>query len=603
MVAIASEPCVAPHRNVLLTPFLERVEHVPDAPPGPGSEDLAIPGGFVPWWDPPLGQTLLTSPQAMPVDLEGLMLSSLSHSARVRFLCEARQIAQTQVCEAQGAFDWRTFAESKFQGLSEPVGNLLTTGGADRYRDRNWYYSGGFRRQAYSGAQVEVSQRLGFENSNSIYFYPQDQGTSCLAISLTQPLLRGAGAAYNTRLIVLAEIETATSDREFLRNAQAHLIEVNRAYWQLYLARSMLLQKRRLSEQAEQIHAELVRRQQIDAVDSQILQAKAAVAKRRAEIVRAEMSVRNMESRIRAMVNDPALSALPGPELLPSCPASPQWVDVRMRESIRVALLNRPEIEQALCQVSASRVKLNVSENDLLPVLDMIMETYAKGLRGDSDIGGALGYQFSQGEPTYTLGLAFEVPLGNQTAKARNRRQQIELRKTICQYTETVETIWAEVEIAVREVQTAWQETAGQYHAMIAKQAELRSLDARWRLLAGDGAVASVLLEQLLENQEALAATEFAFANSLVGYNAALTQLKQADGTLLQIQPVCGPTFCRGGCPPMLLQERPDRDPVPTAPPLLEANRVIRLPAEGSAGVVRLPVEQANRPTRLPAVR
>ena len=77
-----------------------------------------------------------------------------------------------------------------------------------------------------------------------------------------------------------------------------------------------------------------------------------------------------------------------------------------------------------------------------------------------------------------------------------------------------VESMLTEVEIAVRDTETAFLEMVANYHALSASQAEVECFEQRWRLLAGDGSVASVLLEQLLEGQERLAAAEFAFANN-----------------------------------------------------------------------------------------
>jgi len=45
----------------------------------------------------------------------------------------------------------------------------------------------------------------------------------------------------------------------------------------------------------------------VDAVQRQVLRARAAVATRRSEIVRARTSIRNAESQLRLLVNDPVL--------------------------------------------------------------------------------------------------------------------------------------------------------------------------------------------------------------------------------------------------------------------------------------------------------
>jgi len=550
-------------RCVLLRPFLERVQQMPEAEPtGVDARVLEFPRPFVPWWQPTTTSPMASPDGSMAMDLENLLLGTLAHSARIRFYAAARQAAQTNIAETQAAFDWHAFAESKFIDTSEPVGNLLTTGGSPRYRDHNWYASGGFRRRAPGGGEFDVSQRLGYEDNNSIYFFPTQQGTAVLSMSFTRPLLRGAGVDYNARLIVLAQLDAASSDKEFLKQAQVHLLEVTRAYWQLYLTRAVLLQKRRLLEDARRICTELESRQHVDAMQPQILQARAAVARRTAEIVRAETTIRNTESRIRALVNDPLLADAPGRELIPAEPPGTECVPVSMREALTATLSNRSEIQQALNEISAARVKLQVAENELLPALNVVLETYAKGLEGNSEIGTALGNEFAEGEPSYTAGLVLDLPLSNRAAKARQCRQVIELSKSLAALAETVAKTLAETEIAVRDVHTAYRELGAQYHAMVAETEEVRCLEARWRLLAGNGDVATVLLDQLLQNQEERSAAEFAFASAQVEYNLALTRLKQAEGTLLQVSRFPCSGSLAGGDSGLMLQKRPGESPV-----------------------------------------
>ncbi|GAG18323.1 unnamed protein product, partial [marine sediment metagenome] len=258
--------------------------------------------------------------------------------------------------------------------------------------------------------------------------------------------------------IVLAEIDAGTAEEQFLRLAQAHLLNVTEAYWQLYLMRATLLQKRRLYDQGEQIHARLESRKDIDALATQILQAKAAVAKRWAAIFRAETNVKNVQSRIRSLVNDPQLGMLSGLELVPHERPAAECVEICMRDSLTTALMKRPEIEQAIDKICAAKVGLGVSRNNLLPALDLVLETYVSGLEGRSDIGQAMANQFGQGEPSYTVGLTLDLPLNNRAAKARYRQRQLELQKMIHEFATTVETIWAEVEVSVREVQTSYRE-------------------------------------------------------------------------------------------------------------------------------------------------
>ena len=116
--------------------------------------------------------------------------------------------------------------------------------------------------------------------------------------------------------------------------------------------------------------------------------------------------------------------------------------------------------------------------------------------------------QFSLGEPSYTAGLVFEVPLHRRAAKARHQRRQLQLRQITQQFDETVQTLSTEVEVAVREVSATFRELLGKYRAMNAAVAEVDYLTRRWELLSGDDRSGSFLLEDLLDAQDRLAIEE-----------------------------------------------------------------------------------------------
>ena len=89
------------------------------------------------------------------------------------------------------------------------------------------------------------------------------------------------------------------------------------------------------------------------------------------------------------------------------------------------------------------------------------------------------------------------------------------------------------MEIAVRDVDTAYREMVSKYHAMAAGEAEIAYLTARWRALPGDQQNAGFALDELLSAQERLAQAEFDFATAEAGYNVALIGLCCATGTMV----------------------------------------------------------------------
>jgi len=495
----------------------------------------AQPVEFRPWWDGPVMGTLRTSPAALSVDINWLIVQALQHSARVRAISDRGLIAETAILQAEAEFDTAAFVESKFVRTSVPTGSTLDAGaGVARLREGDWSHNAGLRRKNQHGGRFEVAQRIGTQISNSTFFFPEDQGNARLTLSYNQPLLNSAGRAYNTSLIVLAELDTRIAADAMSTELQDHLLSVTEAYWELRTQRVTYLQKEQHLRRAQVILERLEKRKDLDSLASQIARARAAVAMRRAETIRAAAEIRNTESRVRSLVNSPDLAGQGEQELIPTQPPLNDYIPVDMQDALTSALDHRPEIDAAAQEIEAARVRLNLSENQLLPVLDVVLETYVSGLRGDFDIGQSFADQFSRGEPSYTAGLVFEVPLHRRAAKAQHQRRQIELRQLGNQFQATVETLRAEVEVSVREVDTAYRELQGKFHSMVAAESDAGYLQRRWELLPGDDRSASFLLEDLLDAQDRLSAEESGFAKSQVDYALSLTRLNRATGTLLQ---------------------------------------------------------------------
>ena len=95
-----------------------------------------------------------------------------------------------------------------------------------------------------NGAEFELEQKLGFHNSNSRFFVPQDQGTATLMLNFSQPLLQGGGAMVNRSQILIAQANEGAAWENFQTELQKELLAVVQIYWDLYLKRSRFLQQR-----------------------------------------------------------------------------------------------------------------------------------------------------------------------------------------------------------------------------------------------------------------------------------------------------------------------------------------------------------------------
>jgi outer membrane protein TolC len=521
-----------------MDPYYGRTARMPagrEGSPTP-SPSVQLPADFVAWWDPLVRQSAGLAPQTLPVEVATLVQQALANAPQVQALQADPEVQYTIVRQEEATFDWRSFLEAKYSDLSDPVGNELTLGpgGGNRFIDNKVHGQGGLKRRTTSGGELSIAQSIGHEYSNSRFLQPNAQSTSRLELSFRQPLLSKAGTVYNQNQIVLAGINSNISSDETLQELQSHLYQVAEAYWNLYRARSEFFQRQKLLASAQKVLQTLEGRHQVDTIPRQILRARAAVARAESRMQRAVTDIRNGESQLRLLVNDPSMINCGPLEFTPAESPAAMPSPTGLQDTLQTALVNRPDISRAIRQMRVSSVQVGVSKSELLPKLDFIVSSYVAGLQAQSQIGPSINDQFTAGRPGYTAGFEFEVPLGNRAAKARMEQRQWELKRAISAFRVTVETSLTEVEIATREVDTSYREMLGKYQAMFAAQNEVAYLQDRFNTLPMIEDSTMLLLEDLLGGYERLADEESAFVQAQTGYALSLIQLRRATGTLMR---------------------------------------------------------------------
>lgn len=529
---------VAPGPTGQLEPVARTVDPGEAIPvPPPATEGLpAASGGGNAWWGQQVAQPLANeSNTTVAMSIGDLFSRALANSNQIKVFSDLPLIRDTAISEAEGRFDPRFFAEGEYRSLSEPVGSTLQTGGANRFREDEFSVRAGAKQQIITGGEVTLSQRLGYTDSNSNYFIPDDQAAAELQLSIRQPLLQGFGIDYTMAAVRIATIDRNIAVAEFQRQIEQHLLEVVRNYWTLYYLRANLLQQQRLVAETANVLGALRARASIDVLPSDIAQANAALAKQKAQLVRIRSGIDDAEARLATLLSDGALAAS-GTEIVPSQEPITAFVGSALEDVGALAIENRPEVRQVVGQLQAAALRRDVAEEDLLPTLDLIARTYVSGLSGDYDTGRAFGSQFDEGRPSWAVGFYFEIPLDNTIDEAVYTRRRLELRQLENQVRTTTETVLLEAQVAVREVRTAYNEMLANKDAMEAADREVRSLRARG--LGGGSESGSAYLNTLLDSLEERAAAEDAYIRSVVSYNVALFTVERAAGTLLSVRDI-----------------------------------------------------------------
>ncbi|MCP4175254.1 MAG: TolC family protein [Fuerstiella sp.] len=494
-----------------------------------------LPPGFRPWWDATVRQSTGLAKTSVNVDVNKLLQDAMLYSPQVIAIQTKPEVQYRVVTQEAAKFDWSAFLEATYDDLNDPIGNELTTNnGATRLLTRKAVGTSGFRKKNLHGGELRIAQNIGHENQNSSFFVPNNQGTARFELSYRQPLLDGAGRAYNESEIVLAQIQANSSEDEVVDALQDHLIKVTEAYWTLYRARAEFLQRQKLFRSSREVLTTLKGRNQVDTIPRQILRAKAAVARSQTGIQRTVARVRDAEAQLRLLVNSPEMLNGGPTELTPVEPPGMITENSELRDVLHTALVNRTDISEAIRKMRASGVQLGVSRTELLPRLDFLVKSYVSDLTGGSNVGRSYRDQFQDNRPGVTVGFEFEIPLGNRAAQAKYEQRQWELKRSVNVFRATVEKSLTDVEIANREVATAYSEMQSRFQAMSAAENETAYLQDRFDVLPMVEDSATLLLEDLLDSFERLADEEAGFVQALVDHAIAIVKLKKEIGILLR---------------------------------------------------------------------
>lgn len=268
------------------------------------------------------------------------------------------------------------------------------------------------------------------------------------------------------------------------------------------------------------------------------MRAAGAVAQRRAAVKRAEIGVKNQEAVIWSLTNAPDLANRKKIEILPANAPECRPLPLTVTGSVAEALDRRPEVGIVFEKIRSAQTRLGIAEHELLPSLNLVMETYVRGLEGDYDVGRSLSRQFDSGAPSYSIGLSFLMPYGNAAAKANLQRRQLEMSQLAHELNATLKRVTVEVENALRDIEATLVTLEADRESMEATIAELEYLHDRWRMLPGDDRLASLILDELLTVLDRVVVAESAYAQSQVDHAMAIIRYKRAAGMLLQTEPV-----------------------------------------------------------------
>ena len=321
------------------------------------------------------------------------------------------------------------------------------------------------------GGRYSIDWNNARTETNNVFFSYNPSYTSNVALSYTQPLLRGFRIDDPRRRLLVSRLNRHISDIDLRETIANTLAEVRRAYWDLVYAKASVGVQQQALDLAERLVRDNRARVEIGTLAPiDVVQAQSEAAARRQSLAEAEQQLRTAEIALKQLIvdgtDDEAWDAEINAVDRPVLDQGPIDVDA----AIRTALDARTDVARTRRQQEINDVTLQNLENATLPALDLVGSFRLQGQGGTERIspflggpasltipggyGDALDDVFRADFPDWTVRLQLSYPLGQSAQKAAHARARLQVRQTRAQIRQIELRIAAEVTNAAVQIES-----------------------------------------------------------------------------------------------------------------------------------------------------
>ena len=490
--------------------MLREIQTLDLKPAGPEMQTRPVPDAN----QPPPAELELTLEQCRALALENNL------DLKAQLISPA--IAAERISEEEARFEAALVSNLSYSKSDTPVGSILDITGSNVDYGRADL---GVQMPLRTGGTLTFDLADNRTKTDSSYSVFNPSYSSDLSVSLSQPLLRGAGTRANTHAIRLAAYDRQITDARTKLEVIRTIAAVDRLYWRLYaarrelevrkkeydLAQAQLQQARRFVDSGERSQVEIVR-------------AEAGVAQRLEAIILAENNLRDTQRDLKRALNKSDLQMQTPTTLVPATQPDPVRYELQKEKLVQTAFDSRMELLELELQIAQDVSTVDYMRNQALPLVTLDYTYNVNGLGPTRDK--SYDLLFDKRFEDHRFGLQLLVPLGNEAAESRLRQAFYLRRQRLASKEGRESTIEIEVLNAIDQLEANWQRVlAGRQRTILdgrLYQAEKRQYEIGLRTTT-----------DVLQAQTTFADAQSAEILALAEYQIALVDLSYATGTIL----------------------------------------------------------------------
>lgn len=416
-------------------------------------------------------------------------------------------------------------------------GNPIPQDPSSQVREDDRYQADfSIRKMFRTGARVGLRWENARATSNSRFEELSPNFEPVIGVRLQQPLLRDFGAVSANTNVRIANETSRQAAADFEETLSSFVYDVISAYWNYVLADAELEVDRHAQRLAQELAVEARRRVDVGSLPPVAAQeALADAAAREEETIASEQALSVAARKLQYLVMYTERAGGMPRALVPADDHNVVVQSVDKAESLKTAVTRRAVVQSARIDLKTSMLEEKQRRTNLLPSLDLVGSYEMVGLGGVNenrmaDEYDALGDSFdvlTSGDSfRYSVGVEFEVPLSNASARARHTRATIETHRQADLLRQTITDVALEVDEGAGDLTAAYKRVAAANLARELAEENLRQQQRRYE-------VGKVTTTDVLDFQEKLADAMATEARAITDHAKANAELRRAEGTLL----------------------------------------------------------------------